>query len=166
MRFDRGARNRYDRASCFKETWPRGRRHSPAKGADGQNLSRGFESLRLRQDMRKAHDIHGLFDFLRSGKLGILPCRARNPWSAVSAGPILQSRQKVRIRLNAELSGICRSILLLLDRGCEPVFTAPVSASDLRITVLPLPQSHPGPFLPSKSVALRRPSAKRLLVWC
>ena len=29
--------------------WQRGRRHSPAKGADGQNLSRGFESLRLRQ---------------------------------------------------------------------------------------------------------------------
>ena len=34
------------------ETWPRGRRHSPAKGADGQNLSRGFESLRLRQPFK------------------------------------------------------------------------------------------------------------------
>src|SRR5690606_38719945 len=31
------------------ETWPRGRRHSPAKGACGQKLHRGFESLRLCQ---------------------------------------------------------------------------------------------------------------------
>src|SRR5690606_41555384 len=31
------------------ETWPRGRRHSPAKGACGQKLHRGFESLLLRQ---------------------------------------------------------------------------------------------------------------------
>ncbi len=30
------------------ETWPSGRRHTPAKGADGKP-SRGFESLRLRQ---------------------------------------------------------------------------------------------------------------------
>lgn len=33
-----------------KEMWPRGRRHSPAKGAYGQNLYRGFESLHLRQE--------------------------------------------------------------------------------------------------------------------
>ena len=33
----------------IQETWPRGRRHSPAKGACGQNLHRGFESLRFRQ---------------------------------------------------------------------------------------------------------------------
>ncbi|MEY4624749.1 MAG: hypothetical protein RL061_274, partial [Pseudomonadota bacterium] len=32
-----------------KETWPSGRRHSPAKGASGQNLDRKFESSRLRQ---------------------------------------------------------------------------------------------------------------------
>lgn len=31
------------------ETWPSGRRHTPAKGASGQNLDPGFESLRLRQ---------------------------------------------------------------------------------------------------------------------
>lgn len=31
------------------ETWPRGRRHSPAKGACGQKLHQGFESLRLRR---------------------------------------------------------------------------------------------------------------------
>ena len=31
------------------ESWPSGRRHSPAKGAYGQNLYRGFESLALRQ---------------------------------------------------------------------------------------------------------------------
>ena len=48
--FDRQARTRYDRAFLM-ETWPRGRRHSPAKGADGQNLSQGFESLRLRQSI-------------------------------------------------------------------------------------------------------------------
>ena len=30
------------------EMWPSGRRHTPAKGADGEP-SRGFESLRLRQ---------------------------------------------------------------------------------------------------------------------
>ena len=33
------------------ETWPSGRRHSPAKGASGQNLDRKFESSRLRQIM-------------------------------------------------------------------------------------------------------------------
>jgi hypothetical protein len=32
------------------ETWPSGRRHTPAKGASGQNLDPGFESLRLRQN--------------------------------------------------------------------------------------------------------------------
>jgi hypothetical protein len=31
------------------ETWPSGRRHAPAKGASGQNLDPGFESLLLRQ---------------------------------------------------------------------------------------------------------------------
>lgn len=35
--------------SPFSETWPSGRRHAPAKGASGQNLDPGFESLRLRQ---------------------------------------------------------------------------------------------------------------------
>src|SRR5690606_16795941 len=30
------------------ERWPSGRRRSPAKGVDGQKLSRGFESLPLR----------------------------------------------------------------------------------------------------------------------
>ena len=36
------------------ETWPSGRRHSPAKGACGQKLHRGFESLRLRQTFVRA----------------------------------------------------------------------------------------------------------------
>ena len=34
------------------ETWPSGRRHTPAKGADGKP-SRGFESLRLRHYYKK-----------------------------------------------------------------------------------------------------------------
>lgn len=34
------------------EMWPSGRRHTPAKGADGEP-SRGFESLRLRQNHHK-----------------------------------------------------------------------------------------------------------------
>lgn len=41
------------------ETWPSGRRHAPAKGADGKP-SRGFESLRLR------HKILVLRDFSES----------------------------------------------------------------------------------------------------
>ena len=36
--FDRQARTRYDRAFLM-ETWPRGRRHSPAKGACGLKLA-------------------------------------------------------------------------------------------------------------------------------
>lgn len=36
----------------LSETWPSGRRHAPAKGASGQNLDPGFESLRLRQNVK------------------------------------------------------------------------------------------------------------------
>jgi hypothetical protein len=39
--------------AAFSETWPSGRRHTPAKGASGQNLDPGFESLRLRQSNRR-----------------------------------------------------------------------------------------------------------------
>lgn len=51
------------------ERWPSGRRHAPAKGADGQKLSRGFESLLLRH-YPKPHLSHWLnWGFL----LGLLP---------------------------------------------------------------------------------------------
>ncbi len=39
------------------ETWPSGRRHTPAKGADGKP-SRGFESLRLRQITSQVVALH------------------------------------------------------------------------------------------------------------
>ena len=42
------------------ETWPSGRRHTPAKGADGKP-SRGFESLRLRHHAQLYHYISVLW---------------------------------------------------------------------------------------------------------
>jgi hypothetical protein len=46
------------------ETWPSGRRHTPAKGADGKS-SRGFESLRLRHLIANCLTINESLKFKR-----------------------------------------------------------------------------------------------------
>lgn len=43
------------------ESWPSGRRRSPAKGVYGQNLYQGFESLTLRHFYKKAQIKSELF---------------------------------------------------------------------------------------------------------
>ncbi len=65
------------------ERWPSGRRHAPAKGADGVEPSRGFESLLLRHffDLTPARFAHLRGDVLpeRVPSAGLLILRDGEP---------------------------------------------------------------------------------------